>query len=253
MPAFDYQFFAPYYDTFASFTTDLPLYMDAVRRHGPKVLELMAGTGRVSLPLARERCALTCVDSSMDMLSVLRDKLVQAKLAARVVCGDACSLPFSSRFDLILLPFQGFSELIETADQRRVLSSIARCLAPEGRFLCTLHNPPVKQKELDGAWHTLGPFEDPCGPGTIRLRYRGRPEPKGKRVVGRQKLEIYNEAGEKTREQDVELTYSLLGRRAFESLAGEAGFHTVELYGDYEYGAYIADQSPCMIWVLGKR
>ena len=46
------------------------------------VLELMSGTGRVSLPLLRAAVPLTCVDYSAEMLRVLSQRLKAENLIA---------------------------------------------------------------------------------------------------------------------------------------------------------------------------
>lgn len=51
--AYHERHFARFYDwQFASRTQDIPMYLDLAKRYGGPVLELCAGTGRITIPLA---------------------------------------------------------------------------------------------------------------------------------------------------------------------------------------------------------
>ena len=49
MPALDYSLIAAVYDDFCDFDLDLDFFRSLLTRRAGRVLELMAGTGRVSL------------------------------------------------------------------------------------------------------------------------------------------------------------------------------------------------------------
>ena len=63
---------------------------------------------------------------------------------------DVCHLDLPSRYELAILPFQAFMEIVGEEAQREALASVFACLAPGGRFLCTLHNPAVRRAHVDG-------------------------------------------------------------------------------------------------------
>ncbi|RIK74377.1 class I SAM-dependent methyltransferase, partial [candidate division KSB1 bacterium] len=52
-----------------------------------------------------------------------------------------CQLSLSTQFELTILPFQAFMEIIGEENQRAALAAVFECLVPGGRFICTLHNP----------------------------------------------------------------------------------------------------------------
>ena len=72
------------YDTYIDTTFDVPFFLNETKSVSGKVLELMSGTGRVSIPLIEAGVQLTCVDNSAEMLAVLREKLVRMRLSASV-------------------------------------------------------------------------------------------------------------------------------------------------------------------------
>jgi ubiquinone/menaquinone biosynthesis C-methylase UbiE len=102
---------ASLYDRYVTATFDLPFFLAQAAAVPGRVLELMAGTGRVSLPLLEAGVKLTCVDLSGEMLSRLREKVVARGLDATVVQADVRSMDLAETFDLAILPFNSFSEL----------------------------------------------------------------------------------------------------------------------------------------------
>ena len=54
---------------------DRDFYLELAREYGGPVLELGCGTGRITLPLARQGVDVTGMDASRAMLEVLRAKL----------------------------------------------------------------------------------------------------------------------------------------------------------------------------------
>ena len=75
------------------------------------------------------------------MLSILRQKLVAKGLSANVYEMDMCALALQEKFDLIIIPFNSFAEILSMDEQRQALQRIGNCLTEKGRFICTLHNP----------------------------------------------------------------------------------------------------------------
>jgi predicted RNA methylase len=70
----DYARLADFYDTFVRSAFDIAFFIKEAKGVSGEVLELMAGTGRVSVPLVESGVRLTCVDNSPEMLAKLRAK-----------------------------------------------------------------------------------------------------------------------------------------------------------------------------------
>ena len=154
MASFDYSRVADLCDSFCVYDQDVPFFVGLTRHAQGPVLELMAGTGRISIPILRHGVPLTCLDRAPSMLAVLQEKLGRLRNNCRLVCADARSIPLDGAFDLVLLPFQGFSELVDDRERREVLEEVRRVLLPRGRFVCTLHNPRVRLRTVDGSWRS---------------------------------------------------------------------------------------------------
>ena len=248
MTPIDYDGIAGLYDSYAVWDHDVAFFVDQARRVAGPVLELMAGTGRVSLPLAEAGVRLTCVDASAGMLAVLSRKLAARGLHADVVHADVRALALPAAFDLALLPFNAFMELVTEADQRAALAAVAACLRPGGRFVCTLHNPVVRRTAVDGTLRVVGRF--PAEGGTLVVSGF---ETGGAPVVTRlQFFELFGDDEALRWKRMVEMRFALIERAAFEAEATGAGFRVVDLFGGYDRSPFDPATSPSMIWILDR-
>lgn len=244
---------AELYDSYVTTNADLPFYLAETAGFNGEALELMCGTGRVSLPLAEAGVRLTCVDASAGMLARLRAKLEERPAAARnvtVIEADVRQLALDRKFDLILLPFHSFAELTETADQQAALATVAGLLREGGRFICPLRNPPVRGATLDGQLRLVGRF--PHGAGQLLLWSVASYDPVAQMADGVQLYEEYDSAGLMLRKRQLPIRFSLLDHDQFAAMARAAGLRVVSLYGDYAYAPFDPATSPFQVWILAK-
>ncbi|MCP4655303.1 MAG: class I SAM-dependent methyltransferase [bacterium] len=252
MVAMDYERLATLYDTYVQVDFDRAFFLEEAGKASGEVLELMAGTGRLSIPLAEAGARLTCVDQSAGMLDVLREKLEQRGLSARVHEMDVCDLDLHQRFELILLPLNSFAELLFRTDQVRALRRICEHLTDDGRFICTLHNPPARLRSIDGLLRLWGRFPLSDQQGTLLLWSLENYDPAERTVKGYQFYEKYDVRNALRSKLFVDVQFCLHDRAAFEALAKAGGFRVEVLYGDYSYSPFKEDESDSMIWVLQK-
>lgn len=252
MPAMDYDRVAHLYDAYVQSEFDLAFFLEEAKKARGPVLELMCGTGRVSLPLLEAGIDLTCVDSSPKMLEVLRGKLRERELLARVIEADVCELSLGRQFELIFIPFHSFAEIADPAQQRRALNAIGTHLSPTGRFICTLHNPPVRLLCVTGERRTLGEFPLPDG-NLLTLSSVEKYDPVSGCVDGIQFYEIRSWEGASLAGMDVDVHFRLVSHSEFQSLAEAADFVPVRVYGHYSRVSFEPDKSPVMIWILRRK
>ena len=252
MPAMDYDRVAELYDAYVQGDFDLDFFIREARQVPGEVLELMSGTGRVSIPLIESGVRLTCVDASRPMLDRLEEKLDSKGLRARVVHADVCELALEALFDLIFIPFHSFAEITDEIQQRHALERVYDHLTEAGRFICTLHNPAVRLKSADGEKRRLGRFPLLQGDGTLVLWSREQYDRDSRMVRGRQFYEVYDSTDGLRDSSFLDIAFYAHDRGSFESLAGDAGFRVVDLYGNYDRSAFDETASPVMIWVLAK-
>lgn len=111
---------------------------------GKKVLDVGAGTGRLSLDLLSAGATVTAVDVSEEMLKLLKRKNARIE----TVVGDAENLPFSNNtFDIVTAAFL----VVHLKDPSKFFDEVYRVLKSGGKFLVTNINqkepPEVQTKE----------------------------------------------------------------------------------------------------------
>ncbi len=118
-------------------------YREEARRWGGPVLELACGTGRVTLPMARDGHEVVGLDASESMLALARRKAADAGLAAEFVQGDMRDFELRRQFGFIYISCNSLAHLIEREDLRACLAAVRRHLAPGGAlaFDVVLPNP----------------------------------------------------------------------------------------------------------------
>ena len=245
----DYSHFAHLYDSFVGFEDDLPFFVEECRGSSGPVLELMAGTGRVSAALVESGVVPVCVDASRAMLSILGRKL--GERLAGIVCADARALPFAGRFEVAILPFNSFSELVSENDRRAALRAIHGALAPRARFVCTLHNPRVRLRSVGPAPQVVARFDHPERSGEVTLTIESRYD-RERGVVEGVQVFTTRTGDEVVRELRVPLEFCLPTASWFAEAAGSSGFIVEALYGDYDRSEYDEASSRFMIWRLRK-
>jgi SAM-dependent methyltransferase len=124
---------------------DIDGVLSAARTAGGPALGLCCGTGRLSLPLAREGFQVTGVDISPRMLGQFRARLAnepeEVKACVEIIEGDACALDLGRAFGLVFVGFNSFNIVATLDNQKALLASIARHLSPGGLGLIQLYNP----------------------------------------------------------------------------------------------------------------
>ncbi|MEB3279838.1 MAG: class I SAM-dependent methyltransferase [Lyngbya sp.] len=245
--ALDYEKIAHLYDSYLRFTDDLPFFIQECQKTEGSVLELMCGTGRISIPLLEAGINLTCVDASPAMLGIFRKKLTEKGLNASVIQANVTELKLSSKFDLILLPFQSFHELKTKTEQRQFLDKIAELLKPNGRFICTLHNPEVRLKSISESATNYGPFPRVDGVGSVSLSVELNSELETGMVSGYQTIYELDEAQNKVAEHKLPVEFSLIKLDAFQEVLKLTGFGIEEVFGNYDYSPFVPETSPYII------
>jgi SAM-dependent methyltransferase len=109
-----YDSWAEDYDAWAAdMTEDVGWYVELAREAAEPIVELAVGSGRVAIPIARERAAGLPVE--------LRE-------------GDMRDLALAEPVELVICPFRSLLHLPTWADKRRVFERVAASLRPGGRF-----------------------------------------------------------------------------------------------------------------------
>lgn len=184
---------------------DVRWYRALARRRDPAtaILELGAGSGRITCPLAREGYRVLALDRMGPMLDALRSRLAAEGLSDAVdpISADMRELPLSDdTVDLVIAPFNTLMHLYTWQDLLTCFREVARVLRPGGAFAFDIELPDLEWLTWDPEErHAVTPFTHPStgerliystnhhyDPGTqvchIRIFYDVAP-PRGRRFV----------------------------------------------------------------------
>jgi SAM-dependent methyltransferase len=202
-----------------AYAEDLPLWRDLAISHAGPVLDVGAGTGRVSLHLAGQGHRVVALDRSADLLAALRARA--AGLPIETIAADARDFDLGERrFGLILVPMQTVQLLGGPGGRARFLRCARAALAPGGLLAIAIADaletfdevrclPPIPDiREIDG------------------IVYASRPVAVTKESDGaviRRVRETVDTAGRRTVEEDL-ITLDHLEPATLEAEGAAAGF-----------------------------
>jgi SAM-dependent methyltransferase len=143
-----------------AYAEDLPLWRALAREAAGPVLDVGAGTGRVTLDLAARGAAVVGLDIDAALLTALERR--RAGLPVETAVADARDFVLDRRFSLILVPMQTLQLLDGPSGRAAFLRCAFDHLAPGGRLAAALADaldcfdgdhempPPSDACELDG-------------------------------------------------------------------------------------------------------
>ncbi|MEZ4365007.1 MAG: methyltransferase domain-containing protein [Kofleriaceae bacterium] len=140
---------------------DVAFYRGLARRllGGPgRVLELGCGSGRATLPLARDGHAVVAVDRAPTMLARLEARLARAPAAVRArvttARGDLRDVAVGGRFPLVIATFNVLEHLYTRVELAACLDRVRAHLAPGGLFAFDVQQPDLRwlSRDPDRRW-----------------------------------------------------------------------------------------------------
>jgi SAM-dependent methyltransferase len=225
----------------ATFGGDVDWYRSKAREAGGPVLELGAGTGRVTIPIAQDGVSVWALDANTRMLDALRRKAaaLPSDIQKRItfVDGDMRTFALETRFALVISPFRAFLHNLTHEDQLACARRVYDHLRPDGRFAFNIFHPSLEYMArsagaLTGVWRTTATHQLPDDGFLVRSEatYYDTVQ---RRVQSLHRYERYDGNGDLARTfmQRLELAY--LYPADVRGLLQEAGFSTVEIHGDF--------------------
>lgn len=125
------------------YAADLPLWLALAETTGGPILDLGAGTGRVSLPLAAAGYDVTAVDLDPDLLDALLERATVQRLTVSTCAADLRELDAALLGDhpparLVLIPMQTIQLLGGSAGRRAMFRGAAAVAAPGAELVVSI-------------------------------------------------------------------------------------------------------------------
>lgn len=136
---------ATLYDGLNTFLSDWVFYKKRLPQNkDARILELCCGTGRLTLPIAREGYNICGVDCTSSMLERAKMKASESGLSIDFIEADIRILNLQERFDLIFIPFNSIHHLYKNEDLFQTLEGVKNHLKKDGLFLLDCFNPDIQ-------------------------------------------------------------------------------------------------------------
>ena len=243
---------ADLYDCYVTINLDIPFFIEETSQFDDEILELMCGTGRVSIPLLKSGRKLCCLDYSEKMLEVFNNKIKGKDYPVRLVQMDVTRLDLNKKFALIILPFHSLSEILSSDLQYKALRCISKHLKPGGIFICTLQNPTTRLKTADGISRQVGEFKLNDNKKML-VSYSNRFNPDTGIVSGFQLYEIYDNPDNLIEKRTLEINFKPISDPEFRKLIEPLDLEIIKTYGDYSKNEFIEQTSDFQIYKLKNK
>ena len=215
---------------------DVTWYRELAQRRKPgRILELGAGSGRVTIPLARDGHEVVAVDQSPGMLAGLRARIAKLPPAVgkriTVVPGDLCTFSAPGTFALAIAAFNVLEHLYTRGELDACLRRVAQHLAPGGAFAFDVQLPDLGwlMRDPNKRWAKTR-FTDPnTGRPTF---YSTNHDYDAVNQIALIRI-YYDPVDGKGPSRIVKLTQRKYFPAELEALVAHAGLRVAERYGDF--------------------
>lgn len=238
-----------------SFGGDTTWYRRKAREANGPVLELGAGTGRITLPIARDGVAIHALEPNPSMIDALRRKVDALPDDARgrvtIVDADMRTFAIDRRFALIIAPFRAFLHNLTREDQLACLQRVHAHLQRGGRFAFNVFHPSLEFMSrhagaFEGVWRWTSTHPLPDG-GCVVRSDANRYDTVRRRVFSLHRYDEFDANGELTRTFLHRLELTWLYPPDIRQLLADAGFTTVDMYGDFNERPHERDTDELVI------
>ncbi len=231
------------------FGGDVRWYCEQAKASGGPVLELGAGTGRITLPIAETGVEITGLDLDARMLDALGAKVAAAgaDVQHRVILveRDMRDFRLEREFGLVIIPFRAFLHNLTFEDQLACLRCVYAHLRKDASLAFNVFHPSLKfmaanEGSMSRIWRWTDEVALPDG-GWIMRSESNRYDTVRQLAHSRHRFERFNAEGElvETFIQRLELAYLYPGelRRLLET----AGFEDIEIRGGFDERPFTQD------------
>ena len=225
----------------SSLRGDVEWYRRKAVESGGPVLELGAGTGRVTIPIAEAGVRITALDVDGGMLDKLREKArtlpADAHSRISVHQGDMRTFALHDQFALVVIPFRAFLHNITREDQLDALRRAHTHLRQGGELALNVFHPSLEYMAANagayaGVWRWLNTQTHPDG-GFVVHSGATRYDTVHQRLESMIRTEEFSPDGSLRGTNMMHLELAYLYASDIASLLAESGFELVRISGDF--------------------
>lgn len=233
-----------YDQQYRHYRDDFHHYRRLAEDYGSPVLELGAGTGRLTLALAGSGHQVVAVESQREMIDAARRRINEEGLSERVelVHADMRGYELERRFPLVVAPFNTLMHLYTLDDQDQALRGVRRHLRQGGAFACDLFVPRFEQLDVlrrVPEWRQVGGEDG-------ELFVVQEHDPVRQLIVSNYRLDLLASDGT-VRRLRATLRQRYFTRFELERALRQAGFGRIRTFGDFERGPFTAESTRLVI------
>lgn len=228
---------ADMYDGLNTSLADLEFYKKWLPQNkDAKILELCCGTGRLTIPIAKEGYNISGVDYTSSMLDRAKAKASQTGLKINFIEADIRTLDLQEKFDLIFLPFNSIHHLYKNEDLFETFKVVQNHLKEKGLFLLDCFNPTIQYiVEKERQQQVIGEYTTQDGKKVLikqNMHYESATQ------INRIKWHYFIDGKfHSTQHMDMRLFFP----QELDSYFKQAGFNVIHKFGDFTEEAFHND------------
>lgn len=230
------------------------LIQGAASNESKNVLDLCCGTGRLTIPHAREGRNVTGVDIAQGQIDGaqlrLKKEAADVQKRARFITGDITQLDLGEEFDFVQIGFNSLSQITDAKAQQEAIRVFARHMRSGGLGVIDLQNPMNVDYEIKSSPTII--YEKTDADKKFRYTKLGWVSEVDiyQKVVEQGWYDVIAADGQMSR-FPYTLTIRYLSLREMELLLEEAGLQIARVCGDHFANPY-ETYSPKMIFIIYK-
>lgn len=244
--------FARFYDwTCGDAAADIAFFLGTVKLHGAPVLEVGCGTGRVTIPLARDGIDVVGIDASPEMLKIARSKIAKEAKAVRdrIVLNRADMRVFDlgTAFPTVLVPAATVFHLTDGKAFDACFSRLAAHTRRRGVAVIDVVSPMLMASQKTGDARLVREGTNPVTRRHTQEWNRKLEIRREEQVVLVEHTFVEGRGGDAPRFR-FEQEYRWIEKNEGIHMLQGAGFTDVRVLGDYDGSPY-SDSSPRLILI----
>jgi len=214
---------------YEGYQKDLNVILEWAKPDEP-VIELACGTGRLTIPMAKQGFQMVGVDLHEGMLARAKQKANEQMVSIEFLLQDCTKLTIPEKSSLVFMTGNSFQHFLTNEVQDALLQSVRQHLVKDGVFIFDTRNPLLH--ELAAVDEYEEQYSDKNGNQIIEF-HREKYNSMTQILHCHTDREIYHEEALIAKEQDgISLRYSF--PLEMERMLKDNGFEILQVYGDWD-------------------